>query len=326
MRSRAGAARARLRGLALARVVRRRSVSKRVSMFRATASQAVLLRLAQRVFIANQVLNFPLYYLPGLRSLMGGDGPNTKFPCSISWMTRTGLARMSTLILWNAGWFLMLKAFWITSDWRLFFMLQMYGTGFVTVVLTPMVGRDVAMGSADALHCYSAMVYVFDHFVANEFILGVPLLGAFGGGFAVTSMACGIFQFLRANDDAASRRLYSHCTFGVPTFEWFAYILEVGFMLTENLLFFVFLFGMASGITVERPQLTDAPLSLTSVDITVFLGIVATVVGGSLLHRDSQGQTSAKRSAPRPQRVRRAAKSPAKPRPEPQSRRTTRTR
>jgi hypothetical protein len=79
-------------------------------------------------------------------------------------------------VLWNLGWWCMLAAVFregdlaaMTSvDWvRAAFAVQMYATGFLTVVMTPMRGPDVAMGNDDALHCYGAIVYVADHFLAN---------------------------------------------------------------------------------------------------------------------------------------------------------------
>ena len=77
-----------------------------------TSQQASLLLAARTIFIANQVLMFPLYYLPGLRGLINGDDKHqVKFPCSISWMTRKGIPRLATLVLWNVGWFLMARAF-----------------------------------------------------------------------------------------------------------------------------------------------------------------------------------------------------------------------
>lgn len=172
-----------------------------------TSHQAQLLGTAQFLFIFEQVIIFPLYYLPGLR---GRDGPSTKFPCSISWMTRKGLPRLVTLILWNLGWMFMVRAYFKDGDiehmssvdwWKAVFMLQMYATGFITVVLTPMKGPDVAMGKADTLHCNAATIYVFDHFIANQFVLGVGFTSAFGFGFIATSVLCGVFQALRADGD-----------------------------------------------------------------------------------------------------------------------------
>ena len=110
-----------------------------------TAQQAQLLFQARAVFIFQQLIIFPLYFAPGLRGLLGGDR-RTKFPCSISWMIRKGAPRLCTLILWNLGWLLMMRAFlkdgdvasMSATDWaRAVFMLQMYAMGFVTVVLTP---------------------------------------------------------------------------------------------------------------------------------------------------------------------------------------------
>lgn len=243
-----------------------------------TAPQATLLFLAQRLFIVNQLLNFPLYYIPGIRGLLGGDGEDAKFPCSISWMTRKGVARLSTLAYWNVGWYFMLAAFARDGGWMPFlFMLQMYSTGFVTVVLTPMMGADVAMGAADALHCYSAMIYVFDHFVANEFVLGVSLRSPYGWGFALSSAVCGVFQALRADDDALAKRLHSKSGLAASVWPPLKRVLEYGFMLTENALFFIFLIGMTSGITIAGGQ--PAPLAkvLTPMDGAVAVGIVAAV-------------------------------------------------
>ena len=160
-----------------------------------TAHQAQLLFQAQAIFIFQQLIIFPLYFAPGLRGRLGGD-VRPKFPCSISWMIRKGAPRLCTLIFWNAGWLLMMRAFFkdghaasmSASDWaRAAFMLQMYATGFVTVVLTPMRGPDVALGSTDALHCYAATAYVVDHFIANQWVLGVPVSSGYGGGFVVAA-------------------------------------------------------------------------------------------------------------------------------------------
>ena len=133
-------------------------------------------------------------------------------------------------------------------------MCQMFATGFVTVVLTPMKGPDVSLGRRDALHCYSAMIYVADHFLANELVLDVPLSSPYGCSFVVASVLCGICQYLRADEDKAARRFYAR--FGAAmkrggvSLAQFTYCLEVGFMLFENLLFFIFLVGMTSGLRI----------------------------------------------------------------------------
>ena len=223
-----------------------------------TARQVELLRIAQTCFIAQHFLIFPLYYLPGVRGLLGGDGKSCKLPCSISWMTRKGLPRLVTLVMWNFGWMCMCMSFLKSgdfaalsaSDWmRALFLLQMYATGFVTVVLTPLKGPDVALGSADALHCYSAIIYVADHYLANQFVLGVHLLSPFGLGFILTSMCCGLFQFLRADNDLFARKLHARAVGKERmSLNTFTYILEWGFMIFENALFIIFLFGMTSGL------------------------------------------------------------------------------
>ena len=111
-----------------------------------TSKQVSLFETARYLFLAEQGACFPLYYLPGLRGLLGGDGRDAKFPCSISWMTRKGLPRVATLVAWNIGWMTLLRAFFkdgdaasmSATDWlRGLFMLKMYGAGFVTAVLTP---------------------------------------------------------------------------------------------------------------------------------------------------------------------------------------------
>ena len=231
-----------------------------------TARQAELLHEAQFVFILQLALTIPLYYAPGLRGLFGGDGRRTKFPCSLSWMTRKGLPRLNALVLWNYGWLCMARAFFkdgsfdamsTTDWWRAAFMVQMFATGFVTVVLTPMVGPDVALGQSDALHCYSAIVYVADHFLANQFVLGVPLASnAFGVGFVATAVPCGVCQYLRADGDLAARKLHARATGSVkaPSLAAFLYLLEIVFMVFEFALFGVFLVGMTSGLQVEEPE------------------------------------------------------------------------
>ena len=233
-----------------------------------SASQAALPESARAIFISNQIAMVPLYYVlpliaPGLLGLLGGDGKGSlKFPCSISWMCRKGAARYSTLVLWNLGWLLMIRAFLNDGDfaamtstdlYRAAFMIQMFVTGFVCVVLTPMQGKDVAMGSRDQLHCYAAMLYVVaDHWVANEFVLGVPTFSPFGLGFIVSTLLCGSCQSLRADDDRLSRQLYvrsgaQRCFTSFASFAWW---IELGFMLNEMALFLIFLFGMTSGVTV----------------------------------------------------------------------------
>ena len=224
-----------------------------------TPREASLLRAAQGLFILNQTSNFPLYYLPPFRGRLGADAVG-KFPCSISWMTRNGLARWSTLVLWLTGWAIMLAALFKEGDFaalsrseclRAIFMLQMFVTGFICVVLTPMKGPDVANGPLDSLHCLTATIYVVDHAIALEYVLGVGLFtSVYGVAFAVTATLCGAFQNLRSNDDHYARLLYVKF-FGsrLLSFQTYIYILEVGFMVTENALFFIFLFGMTSGIS-----------------------------------------------------------------------------
>ena len=187
-----------------------------------TAHQAQLLFQAQAIFIFQQLIIFPFYFAPGLRGRLGGD-VRPKFPCSISWMIRKGAPRLCTLIFWNAGWLLMMRAFFkdghaasmSASDWaRAAFMLQMYATGFVTCVLTPMRGPDVALGSTDALHCYAATAYVVDHFIANQWVLGVPVSSGYGGGFVVATLCCGVCQYSRAKDDLIARKLHARARLG----------------------------------------------------------------------------------------------------------------
>lgn len=223
-----------------------------------TAAQAAMLAAAQRLFIFEQLIIFPLYYLPGLRGLAGGDGQAAKFPCSISWMTRRGLPRHCTLCFWNLGWVCLMRALlkdgdvaaMSFADWlRAGFMMQMYAAGFTTVVLTPMKGPDVAMGASDALHCYAAMLYVFDHFIANQFVLGVS--AAYSVAFVAASLLCGVFQALRADGERLGRALHGHLGGGQRVrLKPFLYALDLGFMVTENALFFIFLFGMTSGVSV----------------------------------------------------------------------------
>lgn len=287
--------------------------------------RADLLVLAQRLFILNQALNFPLYYLPGFSSALGGDGAAAKFPCSISWMTRKGLPRLSTLILWNVGWYFLVRAVAASGDlWRLGFIVQMYTTGFVTVVLTPMMGPDVAMGSADALHCYSASLYVFDHWIANEFNLNVPLTSAYGAGFAVTASLCGVFQALRADDDRLARRVHARAGgFRGGSFDGFKRLLEVGFMLTENALFFIFLFGMSSGLPAadaSASSTANAPPLIAPIDMAVVVAIVAvfTAVGlrrapSAAGNEPTAGRLAAKvPDEPAPRSTMRRARSPAR--------------
>jgi hypothetical protein len=229
-----------------------------------TSHQMKLLLTARTIFLLNQLLMFPLYYLPGLRGLLGGDdGDQVKFPASISWMTRKGAPRLATLILWNLGWGAMARAFLMDGeitamshvDWmRALFMLQMYGSGFVAVVLTPMQGPDVAMGSADELHAYAAMIYVANHVVANQYVLGVGVTSVYGFGYIATAAACGLCQFLRKDKDRFSRLLYLRMGRVVGAlqlrFTAFTWLIELCFMITEHGLFLIFLVGMTSALRV----------------------------------------------------------------------------
>ena len=97
-----------------------------------TPQQAYLLSQARAIFIFQQLVIFPLYFAPGLRGLLGGDA-RPKFPCSVSWMIRKGVPRLCTLVFWNYGWLLMVRAFlkdgdtasMSANDWaRAAFMLQ----------------------------------------------------------------------------------------------------------------------------------------------------------------------------------------------------------
>ena len=129
-------------------------------------NQAAWLTTAQSLFIFEQIVIFPLYYLPVFRSLLNGDGKSVKFPCSISWMTRKGLPRLVTLVIWNAGWLCMMRAFFLDGDlfstprpvdWlRAVFMLQMYLTGFATVVtgegFEPFVSMVCVYNGAHIIH------------------------------------------------------------------------------------------------------------------------------------------------------------------------------
>jgi len=226
-----------------------------------SARQVNLFVVAQMLFIVNQLTNFPLYYLPGVRDLYGGDGKSAKWPCSISWMTRQGLPRLSTLVLWNLGWWCMLAAVFregdlaaMTSvDWvRAAFAVQMYATGFLTVVMTPMRGPDVAMGNDDALHCYGAIVYVADHFLVNELIFNHSWATPLGWGFMLSASICGVFQALRTENDALGRKLYARYLGSNKrlSLKGFIRINEYGFAIFENLLFVVFLGGLTSGLRV----------------------------------------------------------------------------
>ena len=100
------------------------------------------------------------------------------------------------------------------------------------------------------------MLYVFDHAIANLFVLGITFTNPFGLGFAATSGLCAICQFLRADGDERARRLHVRAIGKRMRLETFLWLLEVNFMLWENALFFVFLFGMTDAI---RPP--PVPLS-----------------------------------------------------------------
>jgi len=133
---------------------------------------------------------------------------------------------------------------WLTCA----FMLQMYGAGFVTTVLTPMRGNDVALGHDDTLHCYAAMLYVFDHFVANIIVLGVQPTSPYGLAFCISASLCGLCQFLRADGERYARKLYLTLGLRRVGLNRFLWALELGFMVLENALFLIFLAGMTSEI------------------------------------------------------------------------------
>ena len=94
------------------------------------------------------------------------------------------------------------------------------------------------------------MLYVADHAIANEFVLGVPWSSPFGLGFIVTSTLCGVCQSLRADKDYLSKKLWARYIGKRMKFASFAYAVEMLFMLTEHGLFLVFLFGMTSGVRI----------------------------------------------------------------------------
>eukprot|EP00931_Biecheleriopsis_adriatica_P007608 TRINITY_DN108876_c0_g1_i1.p1 TRINITY_DN108876_c0_g1~~TRINITY_DN108876_c0_g1_i1.p1 ORF type:complete len:239 (-),score=7.68 TRINITY_DN108876_c0_g1_i1:111-827(-) len=223
-----------------------------------SSHQHFYVQLAQRVFIANMILNFPLYYLPPFNRWCGGDGQLARFPCSISWMTRKGLPRYLTLCTWIPGWMLLLYAYHSHEGDNRFglqiFGLSMFAAGFVTVVLTP-IQEDVAMGSRDTIHCVAASVYIVYHFLANEWVLGVDCFtgsNVYGLTFTTNSVLCCFCQFLRMDGNRKARVLYQHLIGGsgrkhLPTFQQFVLGIEYAFQLTENLLFLAFLLGMTSG-------------------------------------------------------------------------------
>ena len=198
-----------------------------------TPREASLLRAAQGLFILNQTSNFPLYYLPPFRGRLGADAVG-KFPCSISWMTRNGLARWSTLVLWLTGWAIMLAALFKEGDFaalsrseclRAIFMLQMFVTGFICVS-TPMKGPDVAVARWTC-HCLTAPIYVVDHAIALEYVLGVGLFtSVYGVAFAVTATLCAL-QNLRQMT-ITPRLLYVKFFGSRLSFQTYIYILEVG--------------------------------------------------------------------------------------------------
>ena len=84
---------------------------------------------------------------------------------------------------------------------------------------------------------------------------GRECCGERGAGFVAASISCGLCQFLRAEEDKAARQVYTWLGIakrsGVSLGS-FIYVLELGFMLFENLLFLVFLFGMTSGLRVSN--------------------------------------------------------------------------
>ena len=147
------------------------------------------------------------------------------------------------------------------------FMLQMFVTGFITVILKPMKGPDVALGHDDLLHCICATLYVVDHFFIYELLLNVPLDGGwlwndpalrwsrvpYGPLMMFFSGVCGLCQFLRVEKDRYSKLLHTKAIVPIlgkraPSHPSFAYVIKCGFAATENLLLLTFLFGMSDGL------------------------------------------------------------------------------
>jgi len=159
----------------------------------------------------------------------------------------------------------------------------------------------VALGAADKLHCYAATLYIFDHFVANELVLGVSLAAGnlFGWGFGVTAGLCGIFQALRADDDLLAKRWHAHAGGIVPgyacAFSTLKRFLEYGFMLTENALFLLFLFGMTSSFPSAQPVSPSSDV-LSSIDVAV-VAIVTVAMTVLEVRRAGQSKKSSSSGA-----------------------------
>jgi len=226
---------------------------------RMSPAQIFYITLAQRVFILNMVLNFLLYYMPPFKYLCGGDGDNTKFPCSISWMTRKGLPRYMTFGTWLPGWACLLHSYSLHEQSNALaiqiFGVTMFATGFVTCILTP-IREDVAMGQRDTIHCIGASIYIVYHILAYEWVLGVDCFtgsNLYGLGLMLNLGMCGTCQYLRMNDNRVARALYESLAWKSPAqvrYSSFLYGIELLFAFSENALFFIFLLGMTSGSAV----------------------------------------------------------------------------
>ncbi|CAK0894324.1 unnamed protein product [Prorocentrum cordatum] len=226
---------------------------------RLSPEQVFYMALAQRLFMTNIIMNFPLYYMPPFKYWCGGDGNNAKFPCSISWMIRKGAPRCSTFCTWLPGWVFLLYAAFLHEQSNALgiqaLVLSMFVSGFITCIAFP-IREDIPMGSHDTVHDIGAMVYVAHHLLLSEWFLGVDCLfgsNLHGLGFTVNTLVCAAVQHLRKNDNRLARHLYGRWFCGSPAqirYDSYLYIIELVFAVTENCLFIFFVSGMSSGSAV----------------------------------------------------------------------------
>lgn len=228
---------------------------------RLSPAQMFYIALAQRLFMTNLLMNFPLYYMPPFKYWCGGDGERAKFPCSISWMIRKGAPRCSTFCTWLPAWVLLLYAAFLHEQSNALgiqtLVLSMFISGFVTCIAYP-IREDIPMGSHDTVHDTGAIVYVAHHLLFSEWFLGVDCLfgsNLHGLGFTVNTLVCGAMQQLRKNDNRHARSLYvvlSRWPLTQIKYDRFLYIIELVFAITENFLFILFVSGMSSGTAMGR--------------------------------------------------------------------------